>query len=449
MTDQDFERRLRATLTAHAQDAPRSEVVERRVLDAALVAPAGRRIPWRTITAPVLAAGAVAALVIALVGVEHDRPSASHPVAPATQGSDPSPTSPSPSPSPSATTTPVVRPGATLTVPGRTHVRIKDMSVVGNDVWALAWADCTGGVNSSCATLLHSADDGATWRAVAAPVVTVEQTACTTTPCLDSIRFATPDVGYVFGRSTMFMTTDGGRTWVQELGAAALETLDGNVIRVVPAPSSCIPPGCTYTAQTAAIGSTSWHDTGLQATANGMSTGVSLVRVSSEAVLVVYGHPAGGAGNARSNVYLSSDDGATWQNRGEPCAQGPVETDTTAVTAAADGALLVLCTRREAPGGQFVATSNDAGATFHAAAIVDESARSLLAAPTRAHAFLGSPGLSRSTDGGATWTPILRNDSLTWLGFESMTTGAAVSGDGTTIYRTSDGGATWIAHTFV
>lgn len=454
MTDQDFERRLRTALAAHVQDAPRSDVVERRVLDAALVVPPRRRLQWRTFTAPVVAAGAVAALVIALVGLRHDHPSASHTVPPATQGSsDSAPASPSatatssPTSSPSPTHTSVLTAGSPITVPGLTHVQIRDLSFVGRSIWALAWADCSSSAGS-CSTLVHSVDDGTSWRAVAPPQSENKATTCEVGPCLSHIRFATDNAGYVFGRNTMSMTTNGGRSWVQTLGAVALETLDGNVIRVLPTPIGCSPPGCTYTAQTAAIGSTVWHDTGLRATAHGMSTGAALVREGSHAALVVFGHPSGGASDARSNVYVSFNDGATWGERGEPCQQGPVETDTTAITApGADGVFVILCTRRDASGEQFVEASKGEGGGFYPGALM-AGMRSLLAAPTRDDIVVGSPGLSRSADGGRTWTQILRSGALVWLGFESTTAGAAVSGDGATIYRTTDGGATWTSHTF-
>jgi photosystem II stability/assembly factor-like uncharacterized protein len=161
----------------------------------------------------------------------------------------------------------------------------------------------------------------------------------------------------------------------------------------------------------------------------------------------VFGHPAGGASDARSNVYLSTDDGATWASRGEPCRQGSVESDTTGITSPANGAFIVLCTRRDASGEQSVELSKGQGSGSVVATVTD-GARSLIAAPTRDDIIVGSPGLSRTTDGGRTWTQILRSGPLVWLGFESTTAGTAVSGDGTTIYRTTDGGATWTSHTF-
>jgi photosystem II stability/assembly factor-like uncharacterized protein len=53
-------------------------------------------------------------------------------------------------------------------------------------------------------------------------------------------------------------------------------------------------------------------------------------------------------------------------------------------------------------------------------------------------------GMARCTDGGATWQPIADvTGDIGWVGFESQTVGRAVSADGTTIWTTRDGGASW------
>ena len=51
-------------------------------------------------------------------------------------------------------------------------------------------------------------------------------------PCVQHRRFANDSIGYAFGQSALFMTTDGGQHWQRQkgMGADALETLSGNVI---------------------------------------------------------------------------------------------------------------------------------------------------------------------------------------------------------------------------
>ncbi|HJQ44054.1 MAG TPA: hypothetical protein VJ831_13280 [Jatrophihabitantaceae bacterium] len=453
MSEQEFEQRLRSSLATHAHDAPRSDAVERRILDAAVVQPVShRRNPWRAYVAPLVAAGAVAAVVIGIVAIGNDHPTASnHRIGPATQGN--SETAPSPthttSPPPTATRTPerIVTVGTAITVPGRRDIQLQDLSFVGSDIWATAWAECTDQVGVTCTAMLHSTDGGATWRDLTPPTLHVVKDDCGFA-CSMHVRFATDQIGYVFDTSELYLTTNGGRSWQQQPGGAdALETLDGNVIRIVPTLEGCSPPGCTYTAQTASIGATTWHDTGLRATAQGTTAGVALVRSGSLAVLAAYGHTAGGAGSARTILYVSHDDGATWSTRDEPCVTTDVEVDTTAIALATDGSLFVLCDRRDSGTPETVRVSTDGGQTFTAAGSLGGLHR-ILAAPSRQVLFVGDPGLVRSADGGSSWRSILHNDPLSWLGFQSASEGAAVSGDGRTIYRTTNGGRNWTSRRF-
>jgi photosystem II stability/assembly factor-like uncharacterized protein len=52
--------------------------------------------------------------------------------------------------------------------------------------------------------------------------------------------------------------------------------------------------------------------------------------------------------------------------------------------------------------------------------------------------------MARSTDGGLTWQKVTDvTGRISWVGFESQQVGRALSADGTTIWTTRDGGATW------
>jgi photosystem II stability/assembly factor-like uncharacterized protein len=453
MTDPDLETRLRDALRAQARHAPRPDDTVREVLLDLALRSSRRPSRWRTWAVPLVAAGAVATVATALVGVEHMRSSA-HRQSPAAPSSAPVPTLTDSAPSPSvAPTSPpssaTYGPSTVAQSVGLRHFSVIDLTFVGPYGWALGSADCTSGAGQGgvCAAMARTTDDGATWHSMVGPPTNVPLKACAE-PCVQSVRFATTSVGYVFGHDALFMTTDGGRSWQRLAGGAdALESLDGNVVRVS---SSCI-PGCPPIVQTSAIGSTTWVRRTLPAGAPGF--GVRLVRAGSDVYLLTMGHVAGGAQSATSVLFTSADDGATWSARGEPCPQGANdgasngERDSVAVAAAGDGSAVALCTPRGGTDSSFVAVSTDHGATFHGTAgdlgsipggvVAAASARTLL--------VMGDV-LYRSSDGGASWRRV-QHDSIgpltaSWFGFESPTQGRVVEG-GTIIWTTRDGGLTW------
>jgi photosystem II stability/assembly factor-like uncharacterized protein len=280
---------------------------------------------------------------------------------------------------------------------------------------------------------------------------------------VEHLRFATATTGYAYGRDALYLTTDGGRTWQRQPGGAlALETLSGNVIRVS---TGCL-PGCPMAIQTSPIGGTTW--TTSDTIQPGMSPGVALVRTGHAAYVAVFGHTSGGAVNATTKLWTSSDDGAHWTDRGEPCPQSgditqggsaSLEYDTTRIAAAPDGSLTALCTQRQASDGsaslgwQFTVTSTDGGHTFTAGArqALGSAPVSALAAASARVILVSSDDTYRSTDGGRSFTRLDAESGsspgkASWLGFESATDGRAISADGRTLWTTHDAGATWTAH---
>ncbi len=333
--------------------------------------------------------------------------------------------------------------------------QIADLTFVGTEGWALGTVGC---VQSSgrCTALAHSTDNGRSWRSIVAPRVHVEVPGSGATcadPCVQHVRFASRSVGYLFDdgdSGSLFLTTNGGRSWHRQAGrATALETLDGNVIRVAAKTGGC-PPGCTYTVQTSAIGGTRWHPVALPGPP-GLGDGAALARTGSHAYLLVYGNPAGGAENEKSRLWTSADDGAHWTNRGEPCPQGSSrEVDSSLISTSDDGAVAVLCTTRGGTQQSFIAISTDGGATFRAGSRTalggaPVSALGLAASTT---VLLSSDDTYRSTDGGRHFARLSSNGGsspgvLGWLGFASSTVGHAISVDRRTIWTTTDGGRSW------
>jgi hypothetical protein len=246
------------------------------------------------------------------------------------------------------------------------------------------------------------------------------------------------------------MTADGGRTWHPQPGRAdALESLDGNVIRITDQ-GGC-PPGCHYAAATAAIGGTSWQRATLPGTAT-TTTGVVLARTGSRAYALALGHPAGGAQNARSTLWTSADDGRRWTNRGEPCPQGTHEVDSVALTPAPDGSVTVLCQERSAAGHRFTATSTDGGVHFRSGSRTALGAADVgaIGAASSSRILVSSDDTYLSNDGGRHFTRLSANGgsspgALGWLGFASATIAHAISVDRRTIWTTTDAGRTWRA----
>jgi photosystem II stability/assembly factor-like uncharacterized protein len=406
---------------------------------------------------PLVAAGAVAAVAAAVVGISAGgRHTASAP--PATQlhsAPRPVPTpSPSSVPTPASSAVPTTAATATLDL---ANFRAIDLTFAGSGLgWGLGSADCVNDPGRPCAAMIYTTDGGRSWHSMKQPPgASIPLLSCSG-HCIRQVRFANEKIGYAFGPSTLYMTTDGGRSWqLLDGGAVALETLDGNVIRVS---TKCV-PGCPYLVQTAPLGAAGWHTT--KTIDGGMSPGVSLVRTGSAAYLAVFGHTAGGAERATTALWASTDDGRTWADRGEPCPQHTSygEVDSTRLAAAADGSVTVLCTPRQAGAGwQFTVTSTDAGRSFHAGDLtaLGASPADALAAGSAKVLLVGlADGVYRSTDGGATFARVGANagsgpsgQDLTFAGFESGQDARVADDGGRTIWTTHDAGATWTALRF-
>ena len=360
---------------------------------------------------------------------------------------------------PSATTEATHSPAAGP--PQLTHFRVADLTWIGAQGWALGSADCLTG-HGTCDAIEHTTDGGKTWQSMPAPRANIQlpgTAGSCAAPCISGLRFATSKIGYAFngftvGSPALFMTTDGGQSWQREPGGAlALESANGNVIRVVSSGSGC-PGPCQVGIETSPVGSTAWTPRGLGQTP--ATYGLDFGRTGVRAYLLFEGHVAGGAQNARSTLYRSGDNGVTWHSGGEPCPQaGGQEVDSVALSSAPDGGLAILCRQRGASGGQFVITSTNGGASYRAG-----SRTALGAAPVGAFGaatvrvlVLTSDEAYRSTDGGDHFVRLGANagstpGQLAWLGFESPSLGHGISADRRSVWTSADGGRTWSRHTF-
>ena len=334
--------------------------------------------------------------------------------------------------------------------------------------WALAAAPCG---RYLCPRLATTTDGGRTWTALPAPpgrVAWPEGTAgCARSGCVSQVRFATATVGYLFGPA-LFQTSDGGRSWRRVPGrpVEALEPSAGTVARIVYDHTGC-PGPCDRTVQETTAGPAAWH-TVLRIPAAAAAYGIAaqLVRQGTSVLYVLlYGHVAGGAGQAHTVILRSTDGGATWQRRADPCGgTGLDEHDTSGLAAAPGGFAAVLCRPRSGTGTTFVRTSADNGSSWGPPRSVPGGTRddlSLIAAASAAHLVLATGGaagqgpsgyeLLASGDGGLHWSTLVsgterldpRAPGATFLGFEDATVGRWISGP-RAIWTTTDAGQHWV-----
>lgn len=439
----DFDDRLRAMLRERAEDAQTGPDLAERIIvtahDPGSVTDLGRARRLRSHTLfPFLAAAAVVVLVVGvLLAVrlgshrDDDEPAAPAPRTPTSSGlSSPSSSSvPNTSPATSASTPP----------PVDVHIadfRASDLSWVGtDDGYALGTGDCLSGAGR-CTALVHTSD-GTTWVGVhgTTPFNIDTGTGCTTR-CVSGIRFADDRVGYVFGRNTLLMTTDGGASWqLQSGGASALEVADGVVLR--------IESDNTQRLLRSAVGSTVWQSVTLPTQGGVTPQPVQLVR-SGRHVLVSSGLP--------NYLSYSGDDGATWQARGAICTGSAASS----LAVGPDGSAAWLCDPLQSGVAPEVMLyrSPDGGRTSGSVPLATGGRYvSELAIPSAAATLVALdygakvPGLYRVTSAGvaqvAGGTGTAVNGQASFLGCESTTVCRWVPSDGSGLYTSRDGGASW------
>jgi hypothetical protein len=339
--------------------------------------------------------------------------------------------------------------------------------------WALAAVPCARGL---CPRVAATRDGGRTWTPLPAPpgIVGDENgtVGCPHVACVVSqIRFATAQVGYLFGPG-LFQTDDGGRSWhrVPSRPVEALEPSAGTVVRVVYDHTGC-PGPCTRTVQETTAGSGTWH-TLLRIPLALSSGGVAaqVIRQGTAVIyLPVYGHTAGGAGTAHTVIFRSTDGGNSWQRLADPCGgTGHNEHDAGGLAAAPGGFVAVLCQPRAGTGLTFVLTSADYGSSWSPPRAVPGGTRhylSLIAAASPGRLAVATGGaqgdgpftywLMVSADNGLRWSAAvtgtthlsLQAPGATFLGFEDSRVGRWVSDD-RDIWATRDGGMHWLRRAF-
>jgi photosystem II stability/assembly factor-like uncharacterized protein len=370
-----------------------------------------------------------------------------------------------PSPTPTATASITF---STTVKPSLADSFLQDLTWVStSEGWALAAQPCDTGV---CARLARTTDGGASWRALPDPPANAgtEFLGCLGGPvCVSGVRFANPEVGYLYGPA-LLITTDGGQSWQPQPGSQteALTVADGNVYRVAFDHTGC-PGPCDPSLQEAAIGSTTWHTLNAGLAYPGRSGSAEIVDSGSTLLVAFYGDRAGPV-SAQATLYRSADAGESWHELTDPCAgrgDPSKEEDLIDLAGAPGGFFAGLCVPRT-QGSDFVVVSTDGGVSWQTAgATVPVPGPAVLAAASPAtlalSTFLGggagrySTQLLESTDGGRHWATVATDTQPliegvqppAWLGFETPQVGHWI-GDPHSIWATSDGGRQWTQTAF-
>ncbi len=334
-----------------------------------------------------------------------------------------------PAPSSSATTAPGTAPAPTPsgTAPagGPVPAGFAATSVTfvsPGEAFVLGTAPCPA---APCTSIVRTLDRGVSWRGLPAPVVPLgDPKAGQAGPAVWGIRFADPDVGFVFGNG-LWETTDGGSRWTSAVSPggsiASLEVIDGQVLALTAACGQ--DGGCAQT------------DTLLRRPLAGGAWRV-VARVAGPTTIATQARVA--AVLDGTSVLVTTNGGLTTARYATACAAAGVAASSSVAVSGPD-ALALLCAGDAAMGSVYktLYVSDNLGAHWTQAGSAPRGGDpmgSSAGTPTRlvVAAASGASELYYSGDGGAQWsTAYYAGDGgagFSDLGFTSATDGVVIHG---------------------
>jgi len=318
------------------------------------------------------------------------------------------------------------------------------------EAFVLGTAPCA---KAPCTSILRTLDRGASWRGLPAPVVPLGSAqANTPAPAVWGIRFANPEVGFVFGNG-LWQTSDGGEQWTSAASPGgsikSLEVIDNQVLAltaVCTANGGCgqteslvrrplaggawqfvAPTHYPGTISTQARVAAVLYGSSVIVTANG---GLSTVRhavpcatigVSSPVAVAVTGPDGlamecgGGAaaGSVEKTVYVSDDLGAHWTKAGSPGSGGDPDglsagSTSQLVAAASSGASILYYSGDGGAKWSTAFFAGDGGLGFNDLGFTTPADGVVVYGPVQSDDNAeGQPGrLLLTGNGGASWQPV-------------------------------------------
>jgi photosystem II stability/assembly factor-like uncharacterized protein len=452
MTDEQFERDLRATLDGLARE-PAPERLVARVSQIPTREPATwtngvrRNVATRrfgSLFGLLVAGVAIAVLAIIVrppagpsIGAS---PSAS--VSPASSPSTSSPSTSSPSTSSPSTSTSSPKPHGAAVPAGFEPISATFVSA--DEGWVLGSAPCN---DARCPAIARTMDGGATWSSIPAPRTTIRLPRDQAGPGVSRLRFADPSNGWAFG-SDLWATHDGGATWsrvaIPALPAAAtvlaLETAAGTVHAV-----AYDPDRNDFPIASSPVGADDWRLAAVRVPVGaGPVPEIQLILSRTSGWVLENDRVVEAGARLEAGVWRA------WQ---PPChdVAGPA-----LLAASTPSDLAAVCDvgAMSTPQGEQLFMSVDGGTTFGKAGTGPSvSSAVAIATPDRSTIVVaGSKGsgsaLVASYDSGRTWSTVQSGGAVLFadLGFTTETQGIVITTDRSgagLLLMTHDAGRTW------
>ncbi len=281
--------------------------------------------------------------------------------------------------------------------------------------WLLGDAPCGA---HTCTVIVRTEDGGRTFTRIPAPP----------TNNVSELRFANAKDGYAYGPQ-LWTTHDGGRTWTEpDLGANELAVAEGHVYAV---------EGSAPGLMRSPVGHNAWAVppglAGRQPALEGQALGGLWVQGGTVII------------HAGSRLLISNDRGVHFTRMRGVRHAGDCGYD----GVSSPFAIWALCSTGMAPDD--ILLSTDSGNTFVSAAQVPDGPIDAFGAASSTVAVASGQGpLFRTTNAGASWSPVAAPSAgWTYLGFTDATHGVALGNFGTggrqqsRLYYTTDGGASY------